>query len=353
MVEMSLNPESPKNYLGATIFWLYIIAALAFTAVTLQTLYRLKTSYHHHHHAPKAQYNAAIRAFSILAGISFTSLSFNMMHVLVQSFMKWCRNYDCLDTSVPSQGWLQTIWEWSVQSMQFQDFGEAIVANPARQLWTIAALANTLGVCIFIGFNGRQQQVPRLWAFFCLAEILPISFAENLFYLALLLKVQPVKGDAANRDIKNDKTLEKTPTLPVYDSLSLWYLPLYLATGFCIGQASRAAGTSHLIPIIFAARLVLLTPLSTWLHSSWGSVPFAVLKRFGHSMHINRLLGLIMCMLPVVGLRQTRSLDVQPLEALEALFEHPAVSTLGCDLVVSILGSVVWTVIAKEIGIHG
>jgi hypothetical protein len=39
--------------------------------------------------------------------------------------------------------------------------------------------------------SGTRLQVPHLWAYFLLDQILPVSFTQNLFRLATILHVQP------------------------------------------------------------------------------------------------------------------------------------------------------------------
>ena len=140
--------EEQVNYLGATIFWLYIVAALTFTSIIVKTL--------HDHQPPKSterngpRTHTCIVLFAILAAISFTTLSYNMLNVLIQSYTSWSRerNLSLADTS------LSLIWQWSITSTPFQDFGNAILQNSARYLWVEASLLATLCVCLHVGIEG-------------------------------------------------------------------------------------------------------------------------------------------------------------------------------------------------------
>jgi hypothetical protein len=69
-----------QNYVGATLFWLYIVEALIFTGVILQTLLQ---TFHDSIHPSKKFW---LKIFSSFVTISFTALSFNMLHVLVKSY---------------------------------------------------------------------------------------------------------------------------------------------------------------------------------------------------------------------------------------------------------------------------
>ena len=138
----------PANYFGATIFWLYNVAALFFTGIVISTILGLKRQRDNDKKTSKA--NNASTLFTGLACFSFATLSFNMLHVLIQSFNLWTQRYP---TAI-EDGYVQAIWQWSITSTLFRDFGEAIVADDVRYLWTEGELLVTLGVCLYMGIKG-------------------------------------------------------------------------------------------------------------------------------------------------------------------------------------------------------
>ena len=136
------------DYLGAAIFWFYIVAALAFSAIVIYTI----TSLQPPKHGAQGR-SQQVALFGWLAAISFGVLSGNMLYVLVQSFNNWSKDH----TSALNDGLLPAIWRWSVTSRLFLDFGEAIVANSARSVWTQSALYMTMAVCMYMGFEGKNH----------------------------------------------------------------------------------------------------------------------------------------------------------------------------------------------------
>lgn len=181
------------NYLGATIFWLYILASLVLSGVVIQTIATLpgresvKQS-----HQPR---DAAL--FGGLAFISFATLSYNMLNVLIHSFSAWYRQ-----PILAERVELCDIWEWSIESTLFQDFGEAIIASTARQYWTQAALIATMSVCLFMGAEGipvrRCLSSERIYSLIRLCRtmptpastmgfLLPVSNSANQFHAESLL----------------------------------------------------------------------------------------------------------------------------------------------------------------------
>jgi hypothetical protein len=143
-----------ENLLGGLLFWCYIASALVSTAFLLDSLVRQP--------GPSTfQTRQQVKIFSALALVSFSTLSFNMLHVLVQSFQQWLQ----VQPPASSNTWrdaLATIWRWSITSTLFRDFGEAIVMDDARFLWTLAALLSTFSTCLHLSAEGNCLSLDRL-----------------------------------------------------------------------------------------------------------------------------------------------------------------------------------------------
>lgn len=139
--------EQNVNLIGATVFWLYILAALTFTALVLQTISHLPT--------PKPDRRNSLRVFSGLALVSFATLSYSMLHVLILSYNEWTTR-QTLDPFAKTLS-LGKIWKWSITSTLFQDFGDAIVENDVRFFWVQSALLATFSVCIHMAMEGKSD----------------------------------------------------------------------------------------------------------------------------------------------------------------------------------------------------
>jgi hypothetical protein len=308
------------NYLGATIFWIYNVFALVFTGITLRTLYRLQQNY-----KPKTHNTGLIWLFSGLALVSFATLSTNMLNVLIQSFNSWSVGRDHIQlANLPS-----AIWQWSITSSLFRDFGEAIVGDSARFFWVQSALLATLSVFNYMGTEGRQRGIPQLWSFFCLSQILPISFAQNLFYIALLLSPQ------------NEGQLHFNKSRAVLAS-AVYCL--------CLACAQMYAGTDKLVLIILTARVVLMAPL------------FLKAGRFAtnittEKVPIDRATGdelqriVLKSSIIMTGMKcyQAMQEGFSPQSVASALFSHPAVASLGCDFILSAVSFAAWTYLVPRV----
>lgn len=136
--------EDQPNLLGATIFWLYIVLALIFTFFAIESILKSSNPARHKH----------VATFSIIAAISFSTLSFNMLHVLIDSYSTWSERQVVPLALSPS-----SVWQWSITSTLFRNFGEAIVLDDARFLWTQSALMATMSVSFFMGIEGTLSVV--------------------------------------------------------------------------------------------------------------------------------------------------------------------------------------------------
>lgn len=305
--------ETP-NYLGAAIFWLYNVFALIFTGITVRTLHQLQQT-----HKTKRRNVGATWLFCGLALISFATLSTNMLNVLIQSFNIWSVGRDPIQlANLPL-----AIWQWSITSSLFRDFGEAIVGDSARFFWVQSALLATLSVFNYMGTEGRHRGVPNLWSFFCLSQILPISFAQNLFYVALLLSPQ-VEGQ-----------------LHFNKSRAVLASAVYC---LCLACAQMYAGTEKLILIILVARAVLMAPL--FLKAGrFATTPMS------EKVPIDRATGdelqriVLKSSIIMTGMKGYQAMQegFSPQSIVSALFTHPAVTSLGCDFILSAVSFAAWT----------
>ena len=341
--------DASTNLIGALIFWLYIILALVFTGLVLDSIRSLPTT------RPAKRQDAKI--FGCLALFSFTALSYNMLNVLIASFRLWSKSHP-LEQDVNLTTVLRIIWQWSITSTLFKDFGMAIVADLARYFWTQAALWFTMSICLYMGVEGVHRRIPRLWAYFALSQILPISFAQNLFYIALLRV--PVA----------DRTTHVR--LPTYLTMAivLGYGGCLVLAGFpvirevldrvllprrieavpssCHPRRTLEVDTSYLIPTILAARMLLMMPfflarrkpVSQFTKDSWGPRTVQYLVAACAAVTTGGVWVLLTESRGLLHLRLPDQFDYWRLR--ETLWCHPAVTSLGCDFLIAAASAGIW-----------
>ncbi|KAI4723799.1 hypothetical protein E4T49_08474 [Aureobasidium sp. EXF-10728] len=317
--ERKTTRDTPTNYPGALIFWAYIAAALTFTGIVLNTI---KQSYQQNNGRSKIP-----SILKILAVSSFVTLSYYMLNVLILSYQQWTTRHNVpLGALIGSNRTPLHLWQWSITSSLFQNFGEAIVATKPRYLLSSSGLWSTLAVAVYMGIEGRRCKVPNLWAFFALLEILPTSFAQTLFYIMLCTKLQPANS--------NQQILSYWP---------FWY-SVPLLYNYCLSKAPEyAAEGEWLIYTILAARLLLVLPLVLPLRSLSHEAPGTSPNTFQHVATL-RLFTFSMAVQYLTHKRvgDLGAWDQMPAVLFEALNSHPAVQTLSYDLLHSAVAFGYW-----------
>lgn len=177
---------------------------------------------------------------------------------------------------------------------------------------------------------GRRCNVPRLWAFFCLSQILPVSFTQNLFYVAWLQH----RGSAVPNAIP-------TQTL----RLLRYLVAAYCA---CLLILPMAAGGPWLMPGVLLTRIMLSLPLllpeaskvdgSNEVEKTKSEVIKS--RKVRRDFQTQIVLSVAACML-VQGYAAINTGSTLTSLAW-AVLEHPAVSSLGCDMMLSLVSAIVW-----------
>lgn len=263
--EYYVQPED--NLIGAIIFFAYIAAALILTCIIafdLRGLSRIAASARRANaKTSRSTYSSIKIALLVLsATISFASLSFHMLNVLIQSYLSWTITHGAVDSSILYAGLFpfnlidyldalaRSIWHWSTTSTLFADFASAIISSPARRIWTRLVLSYSLTWSFWMSDNGIQHHIPHLPLYFLLAQILPVSFTQHLFLLALEL----------TRSSPNHRSAQHAPsqTRPAYiTSLGL----ASAAFTFIDRDNANLVHSPSLIPRILLIRALLFAPL--------------------------------------------------------------------------------------------
>lgn len=310
-----MDINAPTNHLGALIFWAYIVAALASTGVVLSTIRKSHLENNGRLKIPPL--------LAILAVSSFATLSYYMLNVLILSYQQWTTRHNIpLGALIGSNRTPLHLWQWSITSSLFQDFGEAIVATKSRYLLSSSGLWSTLAVAVYMGIEGRRHKVPNLWAFFALLEILPTSFAQTLFYIMLCTKPQ-----SANSNVR---LLSYWP---------LWYA-VPLAYAYCLNAAPGYSGQGDLlIYTILVARLLLVLSSVLPLSSLNDDTP----NTFKHAATLRLFVFTVAIQFfTQKSIGDLGPLDQMPSILLEAVNSHPAVQTLSYDLLHSLVAFGYW-----------
>ncbi|KAK8088620.1 hypothetical protein PG997_003581 [Apiospora hydei] len=158
-----------------------------------------------------------------------------------------------------------------------------IIAEKARRFWWGQQIdLATVAWSMLLAIEGRRRRIPMLSAFMALAHLVNLSYAQNLFYLALLLTPAPIPSG------ENDPKLPAAPA-SIWTKLHNYFFPpkpnnwcphpVVLLTVVAVNLAAigllpHAAETPSFVKVAMIARLATFLPLllPKVVPDSWGTV---------------------------------------------------------------------------------
>lgn len=264
-VKDCIMDTTTDNYFGALIFWSYILAALGLTGLISRSLW----SIHRTGTAAASQSvgrQGNVRLFSGLSVLSFSVLSYHMLYFLIDHYTAWTPIHD---VKLPrgleellTRNTASTVWKWSHTSSLFQDFARELCEGPRHFWWTSQSLLFSFQWNILMAVQGEHQHsitwlssltqvctcvgvrfdIPHRWSYFVLGQILPTSFAQNMFCTAISLSPMP----RTRRSVPSPSRVQQALVV------TLLYAALLIAP--------LSARTSFEIPMLLATRVLLATP---------------------------------------------------------------------------------------------
>lgn len=168
--------------------------------------------------------------------------------------------------------------------------------------------------------------MPHLAAYAIISQILPVSFATNLFFLALLMR--PLPKPEANIWTPIPVLKYGSPTA---------YFALLAAAQFTID-------TGYFMSIVVGLRVLLFWPLA---------LATMLPKSFGHGLPATNVREQNLTQLIVIGLISINLVCIQTMYTLasngfsfigmfKAVNDNPAVSALGYDYILGSVSAIVW-----------
>ncbi|KAL8736250.1 MAG: hypothetical protein Q9166_000405 [cf. Caloplaca sp. 2 TL-2023] len=331
MASIETSTESAHNVVGAIIFVGYVLAALFLSTLIVIDLYQAYSS------PSSSSSNKAKHGFDqsqifiAFAILSFSTLSYHMLNYLIYSYQSWAtskhfEDLPGLHTSINVfnlqrvRFHIAQVWQWLTESTLFQNFAETVCKNSANFCWTQQALLVTMASALFISIEGSRRQIPHLWAYLAIGQILPISFAQNLFFVAIIL--YPISDSSKPTQIPN----LVSQCLPI----AAYYIFLY--------RAPLTVGKPGFLYVIVFMRTLLLCPFifRNPLFQPLGSRTSAT-----KNIHSGYSASYIMVLLgsAILFVRQTtQALSENGFrEILTAVNSSPAVSALGYDFILYVV----------------
>ncbi|KAJ7248231.1 hypothetical protein B0H12DRAFT_1053123 [Mycena haematopus] len=266
--------------------------------------------------------------FVALAVASFTHTWFYMF-----SFMAWSfTDYEQSTSASYTGNLIERMSKWLLDTSLFEQAWASVCFGKVNWWWSQQLCLYTVGAwTIFIATEGRRHQVKFVWAYMLLGQLVAISVASNLFYLALVLAGPPSPSLAARPSNQ-------------WAPLSLW-VPVLMSLGTV--ATSPFTDERTFLPNLLLMHSLIVVPLL---------VPDTPQKPL-LSLRIPTLYVLVFVAALAMHTRATINAALSVTEfassAWGTLHSHPAQSSIGWDVVWTSVSFVVWVVLDPTGEIRG
>ncbi|CAM1505602.1 Fc.00g112390.m01.CDS01 [Cosmosporella sp. VM-42] len=329
--------------------------------------------------------NALVPGFAGLALISLGRAFYTTVEYATLSYQVWASQQDVElplkfygDHGVFPHGENSTPiypFQWLSDTPVHLDAIE-ILAEKARRFWWGQQFdLSLISWTMLLAIEGRRRNIPLLWSYQLLGQLVSLSFAQNLFFVALLLTPAPLSlhDDGSlplsryvqlrNR-IFPPKPKNWTPhyifftfILGLYPALVL-YLPRSVNTPY-LGYLVLSIRATSLLPLVLP--YIVPTSLGTTYthpHDAYATYKriFTITSAFSCLLHANALIRGLLYNAPDAHYHrhsiylpfdtETRSAWEQASSAfgrvLGAMSDHPVVSGIGWDVILSAVSVGCW-----------
>jgi len=83
---------------------------------------------------------------------------------------------------------------WLTDTALYRDAVEIVAEKTRRFWWGQQIDLSMVSWTLFLAIEGYRRRIPFLGAYLSLAHLVSLSFAQNMFYLTLLLTPAPLPG---------------------------------------------------------------------------------------------------------------------------------------------------------------
>ncbi|KAL3424757.1 hypothetical protein PVAG01_04038 [Phlyctema vagabunda] len=162
-----------------------------------------------------------VKLFSALAALSLITATYYGTSIAQLSYRVWAdeRGVELPDSWFGDKGAFRGgvhpgrvhLVQWLNDTSFYRSTYE-LVAEKARYIWwgQQASLATTVW-SNFLAIEGRRRGISHLWAFLLLAQLVGLSYAQNLFFVATLLTPVPLPDNV--KDMTRDSVLATSSRL--------------------------------------------------------------------------------------------------------------------------------------------
>ncbi|PPQ63909.1 hypothetical protein CVT24_010307 [Panaeolus cyanescens] len=266
-------------------------------------------------------------------GLSIASLAYTWFYMF--KYLEWSfNNYESkLQSPPPADHLVFRVAEWTRHTGLFEEAWAAVNFHPLRWWWSESLCLYTTGVwTIFIAVEGHRHKIKRVWAYMLLGQLVAISVASNLFYLALLVSSPP--------PTRNKPTAVK-PRVWISVLLSL----ATVAVSPFTSDRSFLPNLLIMHTLIFLSIIPNYSPIADPVRHHPYSLRVSTLYRI--AFLVSAIIRMRTARVAAAYLAATRPMSKAHIisAATSVLYSHPAMSSIGWDVIWTSISFVVWVLV--------
>ncbi|KAK4663643.1 hypothetical protein QC763_610200 [Podospora pseudopauciseta] len=288
----------------------YMVTAVALTVRCIGIVRR--------HPVQKAKRSAgSLVLFGALAVVSLATTWSYMFGYFRWSYFDWAANAP----SATADDQLH-LGEWLRDTSLFKQAWFSALETSGRAWWTLQIFGFCAIWSVMLSVQAKKRNIPQIWAFMLLGQIVAISFASNLFFLAVLA-----------HDVKDEKKPAQSKQKPSSRTSDILILVVNLAvTLFLFGNLD----SPYFLSLLLAPHVLAFVPLLRDGISS-GSTESSQLREPSKVLQFGILAAVL-----AAGTSQPIASGETWKSILDTLYEHPAVSSVGWDVICCWVSYTVW-----------
>ncbi|RGP67559.1 alpha-mannosyltransferase alg11p [Fusarium sporotrichioides] len=290
----------------------YLTSCAILAALSISTIYRQAVS---SKSASRRRY--AIIVFSALAALSLATTWYHMFCFFKWSYQQWeSTRLEKLDDELH-------LGEWLRDTKLFKQAWVSTLEQPARAWWSLQIFAFCANWSVMLAWQDTKRRIPHLWIFMLLGQIVAISFAANLSFLAFL--VFNDDADTSSKPNIEEKTLSSSTKSHSLLSKS-WLAVLAVTVGCAIAIPSNLDHPKFMY-LLLAPHVLAFVPLL--LNNLIGSRERVVMDEQPSPTIRSSVRALVVA----AAIYHLFVSGGDWRDAMSALYEHPAVSSVGWDVI--------------------
>ncbi|KAL0940507.1 uncharacterized protein CTRU02_203270 [Colletotrichum truncatum] len=259
----------------------------------------------------------AISVFSLLAALSLATTWYHMFRFFEWSYDQWAITHPVVAATTENPEGLR-LGEWLRDTSLFKQAWASTLETGPRAWWSLQIFGFCANWSVLLAVQARKRHIPHAWIFVLLGQVVAISFATNLSFLAILCS--DVLGEKVSKEAKAESVRKDKGVTPSSVSAHSVILVVTLLWATSIPSAIGKPGFLLLLlgPHLLAFFPLILNKL----------LPSKVLSEPARFWTVASMVWVLAVAFKGV-VDESESLNI----VIRTLYEHPAVSSVGWDVI--------------------